>query len=495
MRTESTSPLAPAIARLRGPAARVRRWVVSRGPVARVVLLVAALAGLVTAGYLATPDATSAGSWAWIYENRHLSRDDVARIRDTLDAKGIPCYADRSGRVGVKLERKAEALVVLAKGKVAPLTLEDLARQFGESSSLFEGSDEIARRDRALLQMSLKAQIEELDESIDSAYVLINRAKVGGGFRGSEVVTGYVNLQVDGHRKLNHKVIDGIQTILTGSVPELKPEAITVLDQTGRTYLSAGNRELKEQVSSHAREEVWRDAIYEGLRHIPGVDVRVQLEQPPPPPIAAAPAPAPAETADAVRPNAPLAVEPDPPTGPVVPPPPTRPRANVWVRVPRSFYLAAFEAQNPNKRPRPEDLRGFEATTEELARHSVESAILREDLGRIDVYTVQDDLTMARPSPIPPPSGSRTDFPWPIVSGAVGALGLLIGAATFHLLSPRRASAPRPAATTPRTDFVSDGAEDAVPGPSGRVRELIRLDPEAAAGALQRWIGQGEAPG
>ena len=42
-------------------------------------------------------------------------------------------------------------------------------------------------------------------------------------------------------------------------------------------------------------------------------------------------------------------------------------------------------------------------------------------------------------------------------------------------------------------DEASDAG--AGPGPSERVRELIRLNPEAAAGVLQRWIGQGGALG
>ncbi|WP_435015706.1 hypothetical protein TA3x_003252 [Tundrisphaera sp. TA3] len=493
MRTEPSSPLTLAVARLRVQAARARQWVVARGPIARMALLVVALAALATAGYLATPDASAAASWAWIFENRHLSRDDIARIRETLEAQGIPCYTDRAGRIGVKAECKAQALAVLAKGKVAPPTLNELDSRAVEPHGLFDGPEEIARRERILTQQSLKMQIETLDPSIDSAFVRINRFRSGGGFQTTESVSGYVHLTVNDHRELPHKIIDGIQTILTGSVPELRRDAITLIDQRGRAYLSAGNRELTESVSSRAREEVWRDAIHEALRHIPGVDVRVQLETPQPPnsPKVATETPTPSET---VRPNMPVAVAPDPPAPAEAPPAPARPQANVWVRVPRSYYLMAFESQSPNRKPGPEDLKALDATTRELVDHAVRSVILSEDLGHVETYMVQDDLTMARPPAIAIPSETRSDFSWAVVSGAVGALGMLAGAAALHLMSARRPSS-RPAIPKRRADFATDEADGSAPGPSERVRELIRLDPEAAAGALQRWIGQGEATG
>jgi hypothetical protein len=94
---------------------------------------------------------------------------------------------------------------------------------------------------------------------------------------------------------------------------------------------------------------------------------------------------------------------------------------------------------------------------------------------------------------MPSPADTGPDVPWPAVYGALGALGVLGGAMTLHRLAARPSN--RPATPNRRADFADDGPDGATPGPSERVRELIRLDPEAAAGALQRWIGQGEAPG
>ena len=79
---------------------------------------------------------------------------------------------------------------------------------------------------------------------------------------------------------------------------------------------------------------------------------------------------------------------------------------------------------------------------------------------------------------------------------AVFVTGLYRGANRYHvafrLLAARR-SAPRPA-TLRREDrgsYKIDEASDAGPGPAERVRDLIRLNPEAAASVLHRWTGQG----
>jgi flagellar biosynthesis/type III secretory pathway M-ring protein FliF/YscJ len=59
------------------------------------------------------------------------------------------------------------------------------------------------------------------------------------------------------------------------------------------------------------------------------------------------------------------------------------------------------------------------------------------------------------------------------------------------MMAARRPAA-RPSRTTVRSGVVVDAPSGPVPGPSERVRDLVRRDPEAAAGVLQRWIGQGE---
>jgi len=494
MRTEPSSPLASAVNRLRVPATHARRWFAARGAAARVGLLVAALGVIGAAAYLGTPDAPTDRSWAWLYEGRRISADDVSAMGDALDAEGIAHFADlAAGRVGVRPEARSLALAALAKRKIVPLTL-DLLSKPDEAPGLLDGPEERERRDRARLEASLKVQIEALDPAIVSAHVKITRTR-GRGLNAQPRVSAYVYLQTEGRRTVGDRVVEGIETFLTGDVPELRAEAITVADQTGHKYLAAGNPLLKEKMQAHAQEEDWRDRISDGLRHIPGVGVSVLLEtvvvSPPPP------EPVPAAAIEAVRPNGPVSAEPDLPPAPAVLAAPSSPiKARVWVRIPRSFYQLAIQHQWPNRNPGAEEIRALEETTERLARSAVANTIPGEILGQVTIDRVQDDLSNPRAFPPPPAPASRRIWAEPAaLGGLVGVASLGLVATAFRLAARRPAARPAPAASAWRPGFVADGPGGPVPGPSERVRELIRTGPDAAAGVLQRWIGQGGTPG
>jgi len=494
MRTEPPSPLASTFARLRNPAGRARRWLAARGAPARVALVLAALAVVGGPAYLATLDDPADRAWAWLYEGRRLSADDLSKLGDALDLDGFVHVADlANGRVGVRPEARSQALAALAKRKVAPLTLEMLGGP-DEAPGLLDGPEERERRERARLEASLKVQIEGLDPAITSAHVRITRTR-GRGLSAPPRVSAYVYLQTEGRRTLNDRVVAGIETFLAGYVADLKPEAITVADQAGRKYLAAGNPSLRENMQAHAQEEDWRDRIAEGLRHIPGVGVSVLLETvavPPP-----APEPMPAAAVEVVRPNGPVAADPDPPPAPAVPPPAPSPiKARVWVRIPRSFYQLAIQHQWPGRAPAPEEVKALEETTERLARSAVANTIPGEILGQVTIDRVQDDLSNPRAFPIPPAPESRRAWAEPAAYGGLaGVAALGLAAMTFRLAGRRPSTRPAPAASAWRPGFVADGPSGPVPGPSERVRELIRTGPDAAAGVLQRWIGQGGTPG
>ncbi len=154
MRMEPPSPLTSALARLRLPAGWARRWLAARGTATRVGLLLVALSAFGGIGYLASLDDPSDLTWAWIYEGRKLSLDDINKISETLDAASIPHVTDPAGRVGVKPARKAEAISVLAKAKAVPRSITDLNDTF-DSGSPFDGPEDRERRDNLNLERIL----------------------------------------------------------------------------------------------------------------------------------------------------------------------------------------------------------------------------------------------------------------------------------------------------------------------------------------------------
>ena len=76
---------------------------------------------------------------------------------------------------------------------------------------------------------------------------------------------------------------------------------------------------------------------------------------------------------------------------------------------------------------------------------------------------------------------------WGIV-GTVGAIVSIVAAVGSWIQVARRpVRLPEPTVKTRR--YHIDSASE--PGPSERVRELVRNNPEAAASVLQRWTRQG----
>ena len=272
MRTEPPSPLASALARLRGVAGRTRRWLVARGTGTRVALLMAGLAALGAAGYLTSGFDQGEPAWDWIYQHRRLSGDDVVRISEALDRAGITHFADPRGRIGVKPAQKHEALAALDKAKVRPPSLDDLAAEVDAGNPLLDLPGDRERRDNLQLERVLKLQIEQLD-AIESALVRISRARRRVGAANAPEVSVSVYVETEGRQELRHRVVESIEGFLTKDLRGLSPEAIYIVDSTGRAYLNPGDPSLKAKIHQHAREEDWQDQILQELRHIPGVGV------------------------------------------------------------------------------------------------------------------------------------------------------------------------------------------------------------------------------
>ncbi len=493
MRKEPQSPWSVALDRVRTPWGRARRWLASLNPATRVGLILASLAVVGSVGYLAAGERTPGSVPATpLYEGQRLSNDDMAAIETALDAESIFFRSDYpSHRIFVRTDRKAAALAVIIKHKATPATLNDLNREDDpESPAWMLTAAERDRRERHHLEKILKRQIEGLDDPIISAQVTIIRDRVRGSLDPRANVHASVDLLLERGRKLKLQTVESIETFLVSKIPDLKPDAITVIDQTGHKYLGAGDAPLKEEVRKHSREEEWSEKIAEGLRHIPGVGVMVTLESV----AVAAPMPVEPPTAPLVEgtvSNRPFSVAPEPRFIVALPLPPTlKTHANVWVRVPRSFYLLAAQSQTPNRTPSAEDLQLMQTTTNRIVHEAVDASIPKEMQGDIRVATVQDDLAVSRNLILPPESTPSPLWPIPAVAASGVGLALLASVVTGLRIAAKRPTL-RPASAW-RPGFVADEPN---PGPSERVRELIRLNPEAAAGVLQRWIGQGGAVG
>jgi type III secretory pathway lipoprotein EscJ len=488
MRTESSASSASAATRLRDEVARARRWVRGRGRATRLALIAVAAAALAGLAYWAIP--LDRDERVWLYDGKKFSQDSAQAIEEALGVEKIAFVTDQSNRVGVARSRWSDALAALKKHDVEPPSLEEIEKAT-ETASILDTPYDRADREHRRLERSLKAMIENY-EGIRSAYVKVIRTPGHGSYRVGAAVSGLV--QLDTERKPPHRVIQSIQTLLSKRVPGLSPDAVTVCDRAGIFYLEAGNPKAATATQSLAHAEELRDGLLEKLRElIPGVDVDVTVEPSTaphpaaPPPL---PAPPPPPPADDGRPNHPVEISPE------ADPAPDADRANVWVKVPRSYYLRIFRENMPNRQPSPDELALYNQKTRNLIESAVSMLVPKAERGEVRVDTILDDL--GRAGPLVVPSGSADALPaWPswaapVALGAGVGLGVALILGTGLGMMAARRPAARPSRTTVRSGVVVDAPSGPVPGPSERVRDLVRRDPGAAAGVLQRWIGQGE---
>jgi hypothetical protein len=527
MRTVEPSSAASAVAQVRSQIVRVRRAIAAQGPAFRWSLALGVLGVLIFCGYLATP--VPAGI-AFLHGGQKFSIGDIIKISHALDLQHIDYRVDDQRRVEVASDGLEAAKAILAKLDIGPRSIEDLDRD-SQVPGILDGPFERELKKNKGQEQILAAMIREFD-GITFAYVTINRprARVGLGRPGTGPgarPTAFVWLETDGGREISHKTVQSIQNLVVGKEPELKSDAVTVFDQKGRHYLVAGEPKYCTISATRAREEELGQRILEEIDWIDGVRVTVQLVPTP----TAAPVPVPASSntpatsspagrisEETVGVNTPLELESDPsqspdavapsPSVPVPglagsplpePPGPRSEAARIWVRVPRSYY---YSKAAPDRDPSVDRLKEIVARTESLIRVAVEHVVPPELMPPdepVDLKIKIDTIPDGEPAGVPLRSQVVTDARrplslWLLVSGAAGVLIVILSALGIRVFAWRRPSLRQPRTAAPGAGrYRSDAGSEASRGPAERVRELIRRNPEAAAGVLHRWIGQGES--
>lgn len=407
---------------------------------------------------------------AWIDDGRRFAADEADAIARVLKQNNLRPRRDPQGRIGVPADKETEALVLLDKKDLLPGSLKTLRDRAVESSWVESPSvrqAKLARADEQELELILKGF-----DGVASADVMIRREPIRRGATSPTVSKALVILHAEEARPISLAAVMSTQTLITSRFPDLEPEALTILDAKGHALLIGGNAEAGVQSQAHARADELRDAILERLRWIEGVSVFVTLDPDPP----ATPEPAATE----LKANSPIDDTPQ-----LVPLPGPRPlgKADVMVQVPRRYYLNVFRSLNADREPSREDLAEVERKTDAAIRAAAVNVVTADGLG--DLNVVRFDAP-ASPQPAAPTGGAVWDLrgrsAW-LIAGAGGSVAMIVAIVGGRWLLVRRPSA-RPAMPIRRPHVESTDA----PGPLERARDLVRRDPEAAAGVLRRWI-------
>jgi hypothetical protein len=326
------------------------------------------------------------------------------------------------------------------------------------------------------------------------------------------------------------------------------------MDQRGHKYLDAGNPALSAISHSRAREEELSQEILEKLDWIKGVRVSVQLPLSPAydagsivtggerlerKPVAArarnsvkdpagiikdprssisssvlAP---PLPGAPAVAMNHPLTLDREPPPAqrlagaheqsnttagtpgstsssgvPSFSEPSAREGApeygRVWVKVPRSYYFVSMLPGH--KELSLDELQKLVARTEEQVRTGIALVVPITGAGawKTTIDVIPDEVPLNRPPVVSsPPDSRRVALDWGI-AGAVGAMVTTLVTFGLWILNARRTPS-RP--HLPHSGLGYHRGLTASSGPSERMREFVRRNPEYAVSVLERWTSQG----
>ena len=161
----------------------------------------------------------------------------------------------------------------------------------------------------------------------------------------------------------------------------------------------------------------------------------------------------------------------------------------VWVKVPRSYYYHV-SIQTSHKEPPLEELQKLVVRTEEQIKTGIALVVPLSgpSAWKTTIDMIPDEVPLQRPPVVAPPSDARRiALDWGI-AGAMGALAAALVTFGSWILSTRRPSVLPEAA--PRKLRYHEGSS-LTPGPSERVREFVRRNPESAVSVLERWTSQG----
>jgi hypothetical protein len=154
------------------------------------------------------------------------------------------------------------------------------------------------------------------------------------------------------------------------------------------------------------------------------------------------------------------------------------------VKVPRTFYKRMMETEPLL------EIATVMARNEQWIRKAVALVVPRGEPWTVEIDSILDDTTTAGPLPSRIASPSRRSISWWPLAGTAAAVAATLMVVAYRAVASRR-PAPRRMHGTDRGRYPIGAVPGAGHAPSERVRELVRFNPEAAAGVLQRWIGQG----
>lgn len=466
-------------------------------PAARLGALTALVALIVAACWM-TPDRSA--DMAFVFGGHGFPPDELATARAVLTGANIRKVTTEGRRLAVPADQLLQAQVALKKAQLDPRSFDEIVKQLSTPRIFEDPKTRDARIDGTYAAMA-ELLIEEIPGIASAKVHYIALGASGGARKRSAKVV--IDLRTESGRPPSNRMVRESRDLARGVCDyTIRPEDFTITGG-GRRFQMAGDRTALRRLEIAAREEEWADEITATLAEVDGLRVSVALttltagSETSPAPLWPSGQPG---TSARPRVNEPIGLDPEP-----VPPVESgidQARATVSAQVPRFYYRRLASARGSGSYA--EDRQRTERRIEEAVRSVVPAAQLDAVLiSEVDLPPTETAIhgPGIAVEPAPSSSASRAVPSWWIPAGAgvvlaVGSVALLAMAIgrggrdrrrRNRFRQRNRARSPRPSSPT-RHD-----PDPAVPGPglAEQVRDLVRHNPDTAAGVLRRWIGPG----
>ncbi|WP_336959583.1 flagellar basal-body MS-ring/collar protein FliF [Sphingobium aquiterrae] len=202
---------------------------------------------------------------------RGLPEADQAAVADVLDKKGITHDFSSSGAITVNQDDYFKAKMLLAS--------EGLPKSAPDGASMIDSMPMGASRAvegeklRSAREMDLARTIEAID-SVESARVHLAVEPPSVFLRDRVKPSASVMLRLSNGRSLSQEQVQAIVHLVASSVPELTPDAVSVVDQNGRLLSNdeADGTNDRQFTAQTRMEERYRQAVTALLTPILGAD-------------------------------------------------------------------------------------------------------------------------------------------------------------------------------------------------------------------------------
>ena len=246
----------------------------------KITLVVLGLTVLAPFVYLMTSGSESADfeplQWGATYDPEVLRTAEQALVD-----RGLDDFKTVGHKLLAPKSKVREYNAALASAGITSTKAADPWEQDLNKLSVFTPRDHLEAREEHTRRKQVLAMLRDID-GIKDAELIWARSKNNSRWPNGPGVTATVRVTPKPGRELSDKLVETVRNCVSGSIPDLKREGVTVVDvSTGRSFRGddvAGQLDSKLQQQKERVVHDFQSKISWALKHIPEVVVSVNVD-------------------------------------------------------------------------------------------------------------------------------------------------------------------------------------------------------------------------